>query len=143
MSNQKVAVNFRVRRISPQKLESQGWTCTYKGLGPHAVWLHRLGWTLEHCGHPTANYPWLLTDPDGQRILTGAVNGMPMCGRAWPTLAAAAQYVQGFIIAAGAHQADVLSARWREPLGNISTKAGRIERDSPLFFGSGENPTLF
>jgi hypothetical protein len=39
--------------------------------------------------------------------------------------------------------ADELNRILREPLGNISHNAGNIERDSPLFFGSGSNPTLF
>jgi hypothetical protein len=36
-----------------------------------------------------------------------------------------------------------LTAKMRTPKGNISESAGRIERDSPLFFGTGENPGLF
>jgi hypothetical protein len=39
--------------------------------------------------------------------------------------------------------ADELNRILREPLGNISHNAGNIERDSPLFFGTGDNPTLF
>lgn len=31
----------------------------------------------------------------------------------------------------------------RGPLHDASIATGRIERDSPLFFGSGENPPLF
>jgi hypothetical protein len=31
----------------------------------------------------------------------------------------------------------------REPLGNVSRKAGQMEREAPLFFGTGENPDLF
>lgn len=38
---------------------------------------------------------------------------------------------------------EAMEARMREPLGSISSKAGRMERDSPLFYGSGDNPTLF
>ena len=40
-------------------------------------------------------------------------------------------------------QAEELTRIMREPLGNVDGKCGRIERDSPLFFGTGENPTLF
>lgn len=32
---------------------------------------------------------------------------------------------------------------FRTPLGNLSRKAGNAERDSPLFFGTGSNPSLF
>lgn len=40
-------------------------------------------------------------------------------------------------------EADRLGARMRQPRGDVSARAGRMERDSPLFFGTGENPTLF
>lgn len=40
-------------------------------------------------------------------------------------------------------EAQELSERLRTPLGSISGRAGQMERDSPLFFGSGENPLLF
>jgi hypothetical protein len=36
-----------------------------------------------------------------------------------------------------------LSAILKTPLGNISSKAGEMERDSPLFFGTGTNRSLF
>ena len=48
-----------------------------------------------------------------------------------------------------AHQAkeqgagDELTARMREPARDISTDAGRMEREAPLFFGKGDNPILF
>lgn len=38
---------------------------------------------------------------------------------------------------------DELTARMYRPLSSISRAAGEIERESALFFGSGENPTLF
>lgn len=31
------------------------------------------GWIIEHCGHPTANFPYMLYDPDGKPHF--AVNG--------------------------------------------------------------------
>lgn len=40
-------------------------------------------------------------------------------------------------------QAAELSAKLLEPMGSIDNKAGRLERESPLFFGTGENPSLF
>lgn len=40
-------------------------------------------------------------------------------------------------------QREAMERTMREPLGNISRKAGQIERESPLFFGAGSNPTLF
>lgn len=43
------------------------------------------GWIIQHCGHPTANYPYMLYDPDGHRHL--AANG-----RGHQTLAAAKEF---------------------------------------------------
>ncbi len=40
------------------------------------------GWIIQHCGHPTANFPYMLYDQDGMPRL--AVNG-----RAHQNLAAA------------------------------------------------------
>ena len=40
-------------------------------------------------------------------------------------------------------EADAMSATMREPKADISAKAGEMERNSPLFFGSGDNPGLF
>ena len=45
--------------------------------------------------------------------------------------------------AAGIAQAEALTAFMRTPRADISGKAGRMERESPLFFGMGDNPTLF
>jgi hypothetical protein len=36
-----------------------------------------------------------------------------------------------------------LTARLLEPLGNIDFQAGEMERNGPLFVGTGSNPTLF
>lgn len=36
-----------------------------------------------------------------------------------------------------------LTEELRRPKADISASAGQIERDAPLFFGSGTNPTLF
>ena len=44
--------------------------------------------------------------------------------------------------AAAAMQAEELTAKLREPLGNINHRTGSMENDSPLFFGK-VNPTLF
>ena len=45
--------------------------------------------------------------------------------------------------AKGLAQTAELSAELLRPLGNVSKKAGRMEREAPLFFGTGENPLLF
>ena len=45
--------------------------------------------------------------------------------------------------AAGEYQGDELTAKLREPLGDVSARTGKLERESPLFFGTGANPSLF
>ena len=45
--------------------------------------------------------------------------------------------------ALGLAQAEEMTAELRKPLGDVSGKAGRMEREAPLFFGQGDNPTLF
>jgi hypothetical protein len=38
------------------------------------VHIHKpTGWTVRHCGHPTANFPYYIETPDGRRVL--APNG--------------------------------------------------------------------
>lgn len=43
----------------------------------------------------------------------------------------------------GVAQAAAMSERLRSARGDVSRTAGRLERESPLFFGSGDNPGLF
>lgn len=45
--------------------------------------------------------------------------------------------------ALGLAQAEELTARLRSTRGDISDRSGRMERESPLFFGTGENPLLW
>ena len=40
-------------------------------------------------------------------------------------------------------QAEDLTAVMRTPKADISAKARKLEQDSPLFFGTGANPSLF
>lgn len=42
-----------------------------------------------------------------------------------------------------AAQGQTLTAAMREPIRDISVTAGQMERNSPLFYGTGSNPTLF
>ncbi len=55
---------------------------------------HRAGWRIEHCGHPTALWPYLLLDPAGEIVLMGAAGPMknPTYGTAWRTLRQAMDY---------------------------------------------------
>jgi hypothetical protein len=41
------------------------------------------------------------------------------------------------------HEAGELSDVLRTPLKDVSRAAGILERESPLFFGSGSNPSMF
>lgn len=37
----------------------------------------------------------------------------------------------------------MLTGLMRRPLKTIDARSGRMERESPLFFGKGENPSMF
>ena len=74
MTTRKIRVNKKVRDPRP-------WTKTA------ANWIHRSGWSLRHCGHPTALWPWALYDHTGRLVL--APNG-----RAWSDLRSVADYVK-------------------------------------------------
>jgi hypothetical protein len=58
------------------------------------------------------------------------------------TFAGMEQAVQLQAQAAGEKQAEELTAKLLEPLGDINHRAGSMENDSPLFFGK-VKPTLF
>ena len=46
------------------------------------------GWEIHHCGHPTANFPYVIYKPNGERIL--APNG-----RGFQRLELAKKYAEG------------------------------------------------
>lgn len=52
-------------------------------------------------------------------------------------------YAAERILAKALETRDSLEAIMRTPLKSISAAAGEMERESPLFYGSGTNPTLF
>lgn len=67
-----------------------------------------------------------------------------MCGEpASHTLPGMAEDVDRQEQAAAELSGEELTAKLREPLADISKKTGELERRSPLFFGTGENPGLF
>jgi hypothetical protein len=81
------------RRISPQELRRLGWEPDPTPLF-RRCYTHKDGWKIQHCGHPTALWPYLLIDPKGRAVLTGAAFGKPtFYGTAWPTVASAVDYV--------------------------------------------------
>jgi len=98
-------IDLSRRRISPKELRRRGWTAQPKGPGAGRDYHHQDGWTISHCGHPTALWPYILTSPDGCTILTGAAFGNPPTyGTAWPTVASAVDYVAGLYTAAARRQ---------------------------------------
>lgn len=58
------------------------------------------------------------------------------------TFAGMEEHVTAQDAAAGAYQAEELTAKMREPLKDISARAGAMERDAPLFYGR-VDPLLF
>ena len=96
------AVRF-ARHISPKELAAKGW----KRAHGYRTFVHQDGWRISHCCHPTALWPYLLVDPAGRVILTGAaVSGRADFGTAWPSIASAVEYV-----ARGRSRADAAGAQ--------------------------------
>lgn len=81
----------RAAALGWTRIDAKPWTKL------HARWRHKDGWELHHCGHPTANHPWALYDPQGLMHCTGAQRRFgfkPENGTAWDTLEDAMTYVQ-------------------------------------------------
>lgn len=73
-----------------------GWVRVDGGRDKFARWRHESGWRVEHCGHPTALWPWAVYDPQGNmHCAGGADGGNPRLGYAWPNLTEAITYVHG------------------------------------------------
>jgi hypothetical protein len=107
------------RRISPKELASLGWRRVDNG--PMRTFQHRDGWLLEHCGHPTAIYPYLLVSPAGERVLSGAFSGQPDKGHAWATIALAADWVASLTPADARYYGGMnLSALYSKGIGDLS-----------------------
>lgn len=89
---------MNTKRMSHKQMAARGWTRvdgTKSKL--HARWTHTSGWRLQHCGHPTAHWSWMLFDPQGEMVLTGAAGPAKnrAFGTCWPNLATATDYVAG------------------------------------------------
>lgn len=69
-----------MRRLGFVRMDRRPWEKTA------ARWENGSGWSIEHCGHPTALNPWQLFAPDGRPI--AAPNG-----RHWTNLLAPATLV--------------------------------------------------
>jgi len=69
----------RAAKLGWRRVDPKPWRKT------SAIWRHERGWLIEHCGHPTANWPWAMYDRRGVLTLC--------CGRGWRTLEAAMTYV--------------------------------------------------
>jgi hypothetical protein len=87
-------------RISKTEMARAGWTRIDRRpwKKTNATWLHRSDWRLQHCGHPTALHPWMLFDPTGRMILTGAGHPpafYPEFGTCWDDLRSAVGFVRG------------------------------------------------
>lgn len=85
-----------MRQLTLLQLEEKpapvpAWECVYRGAYGKCgnVYLHSAsGWTVEHCGHPTANFPYLVVDADGYSHTN------PLNGRGFQRLALAKSYVE-------------------------------------------------
>lgn len=84
------------RIIGRAQLAREGWARVDGGSGKcSAEYRHTSGWRLQHCGHPTANHPYLLIDPKGRAVLTGAkISGRADYGRAWDCLRYAVDFLR-------------------------------------------------
>jgi hypothetical protein len=82
-----------IRELRRQRLPTV-WTRIDGGTGKiGARYTHPSGWWIEHCGHPTANWPYALYSPEGRLQL--APNG-----RAWGSLVEAHLEVMRRLVAA-------------------------------------------
>ena len=61
----------------------------YGALG--GTWRHRSGWIVQHCGHPTANWPYYAISPRGDSPIVGP------SGRGFLKLQHAQAAVEGLI----------------------------------------------
>lgn len=79
---------MRSPTISKAQLAAAGWARSDDPAHRSkltARYQHAAGWTIEHCGHSTAMHPYLVRDPKGRVVLTGAAHGQrrPDFGTAW------------------------------------------------------------
>ena len=68
------------------------WTKQPNPIGGNcgASWYHISGWIIQHCGHPTALWPYYLVQPDGGSVVS-------FNGRGFKSVAAAQSVVAGIL----------------------------------------------
>ena len=64
---------------------------TPKGLEKFGAWRHVSGWIVQHCGHPTANWPYSLIAPDRNETIVS------YNGRGFKSAAIGRAVVEGII----------------------------------------------
>ncbi len=99
-----------IARISHAAMALLGWVRVDSKpwrLKTSAVWKSTNGWTLMHCGHPTAIHPWALYDRFGSMWLAGIAGPRRRkdFGSAWNTLREAATWHHENTNAAGRYVA--------------------------------------
>ena len=103
----------RTPALSPKELALAGWRAAPRVAGQYGRnYVHSSGWRIEHCGHPTALWPYLLIDPEGELVLMGAMGPLrnPTYGTAWSTVRKAVEYVANV----GLTRSQLLkTCRWR------------------------------
>lgn len=74
--------------LFPTIRKVSGWDAAGEGLTRR--FRHPTGWRIEHCGHATARWPWIVTDPQG--------NDLPSPGgHHWGSLSAAKEAAQAVL----------------------------------------------
>lgn len=73
-------------------MKRNGWVQTDRGSGggKGAEWTHASGWIVQHCGHPTANWPYSLAGREHACVVS--FNGL-----GFQNLLAAMQVVEGIV----------------------------------------------
>jgi hypothetical protein len=60
-------------------------------MSAYRSWRHSSGWSVEHCGHPTALWPYLLISPEGKPVVSFNGRGFTsMLAAQWAVKAIAA-----------------------------------------------------
>lgn len=82
---------FDMSDFQPKPAAPPEWSNHGGGEKMSACWVHTSGWWIQHCGHPTALWPYALMPPDGGPGVV-AFNG-----RGFKTLRAARAVVHGIV----------------------------------------------